>query len=291
MTPQELFQISTLEALGAGIAVGGGIALLIAALVGLKPKPDGGSGAKLGAWLRSAGQRLAIALLVGIGVAVLTRWPVAGVAVAVLIFFWSQLFGGLSSERLGMQQVEALATWTESLRDTIAGAVGLEQAIPSAARSAGPLLAPHLDLLVDRLRARMTLADALGLLAEDIDDPSADLIIAALILNAKLRGPGLRDVLGALASSAREEVDMRQRVIAQRAGTRRSVQIIAICVTAVVLGLALFDHQYVQAYDSALGQGVLLIVVLFFAAGFFWLRKLAELKTPERFLLRGRVNL
>ena len=45
-----------------------------------------------------------------------------------------------------MARLEALATWTESLRDTIAGAVGLEQAIPClaargravAARTAGP---------------------------------------------------------------------------------------------------------------------------------------------------------
>ncbi|WP_246576294.1 type II secretion system F family protein [Actinospica durhamensis] len=290
MTPQELMQVPTLEALLAGIVAGGGVALLIAALVGLRPKEGAGIGEKLGAWLRKAGQRLAIALLIGIGVAVLTHWPVAGAAIAVLIFFWNALFGGLSSERLGLQRVEALATWTESLRDTIAGAVGLEQAIPSAARSAGPLLAPHLDLLVDRLRARMPLAAALHLLADDIDDSSADLIIAALILNARLRGPGLRDVLGALASSAREEVDMRHRVMAQRASTRRSVQIIAICVTVVVLGLALFDHRYVEAYDSAVGQGVLLIVVCFFAGGFLWLRRLAEMKTPERFLLRVEVN-
>ncbi|WP_084317136.1 type II secretion system F family protein [Actinospica robiniae] len=289
MNPRELLQISTLEAILAGLVVGGGIALLIAALVGFRPKERPAEGGfKIGDRMRSAGQRLIIALLVGIVAGVLTRWPVAGIAVAVLVFFWKQLFGGLGSERLGMQRVEALAMWTESLRDTIAGAVGLEQAIPSAARTAGPLLIPHLDALMDRVRGRMPLADALQHLADDIDDPSADIIIAALILNAKLRGPGLREVLGALAKSAREEVDMRQRIIAQRAGTRRSVQIIVISVAAVVLGLALFDHRYVQAYDSAVGQVVLLIVVSFFAAGFFWLRKLAEMKTPERFLLRVR---
>ena len=289
MNPQELLQISTLEAILAGLVVGGGIALLIAALIGFRPKERAAEGGfKIGDWLRSAGQRLTIALLAGIIVGVLTRWPVAGIAVAVLVFFWKQLFGGLGSERLGMQRVEALAMWTESLRDTIAGAVGLEQAIPSAARTAGPLLAPHLDALMDRVRGRMPLADALQHLADDIDDPSADIIIAALILNAKLRGPGLREVLGALAKSAREEVDMRQRVIAQRAGTRRSVQIIVISVTSVVLGMALFDHHYVQAYDSAVGQVVLLVVVSFFAAGFLWLRKLAEMKTPDRFLLRIR---
>lgn len=289
MTPQDLLQISTLEAVLVGIVAGGGVALLIAALIGFKPKEGADTGEKFAAWLRKTGQRLAISLLIGIGAAVLTRWPVAGAAVAVLIFFWNSLFGGLASERLGMQRVEALATWTESLRDTIAGAVGLEQAIPSTTRSAGPLLAPHLDLLIDRLRARMPLAAALHLLADDIDDSSADIIIAALILNARLRGPGLRDVLGALAGSAREEVEMRQRVMAQRSSTRRSVQIIVICVAVVVLGLALFDHSYVKAYDSAVGQGVLAFVLLFFAVGFYWLRRLAEVKTPERFLLRGEV--
>jgi len=288
MTPQELFQLPTLEALFAGVVAGGGLALLIASLVGFKPKPDGGRSDRLGAWLRKAGQRLVIALLAGIVIGVLTGWPVAGISVAVLIFFWSQLFGGVAGERLGMQRVEALAMWTESLRDTIAGAVGLEQAIPAAARTAGPLLRPHLDAMLDRLRGRMPLADSLHMLADDIDDPSADIIIAALILNSKLRGPGLRDVLGTLAKSAREEVDMRQRVIAQRAGTRRSVQIIVGSVVSMVLGMAFFDKGYVKAYDSLVGQTVLVFVVLFFAAGFFWLRKLAEVKTPERFLQQDR---
>ena len=288
MTPQELFQLPTLEALFAGLVVGGGLALLIASLVGFRPRQENGRSDRIGDWMRRAGQRLAIALLAGIAIGVLTGWPVAGISVAVLIFFWNKLFGGVAGERLGMQRVEALAMWTESLRDTIAGAVGLEQAIPAAARTAGPLLRPHLDAMIDRLRGRMPLADALHLLADDIDDPSADIIIAALILNSKLRGPGLRDVLGTLAKSAREEVDMRQRVIAQRAGTRRSVQIIVGSVVLMVLGMAVGDKGYVKAYDSLVGQIVLVFVVLFFAAGFFWLRKLAEVKTPERFLQQDR---
>lgn len=288
MRPQELFQSTTLEAILAGIVGGTGLVLLIASIVGLRPRERGGpsTSERVGGWLRRTGQRLAAGMLLGVLAGLITGWPVAGLGVAVLVFFWSQLFGGLASERLGMQRVGALAMWTESLRDTIAGAVGLEQAIPASARSAGALLRPHLDLLMDRLRARMPLPDALHLLAEDIDDPSADIIIAALILNARLRGPGLRDVLGALAQSAREEVDMRNRVMAQRAGMRRAVQIIVIAVTSVVLGMAVLDPKYVAPYGSALGQLVLLFVLVLFAAGFFWLRRLSEIKTPERFLRR-----
>ena len=288
MTPQELFQLPILEALLAGIVGGGGIALLIASLIGFKPKERSAKQVRVGGWLRSASQRLAIALLLGIVVGLITGWPVAGIGVAVLVFFWNQLFGGLSEERLGMQRVEALAMWTESLRDTIAGAVGLEQAIPASARSAGPLLRPQLDALMDRLRGRMPLAEALHNLADDIDDPSADIIIAALILNSKLRGPGLREVLGALAASAREEVDMRNRIMAQRAGMRRAVQIIVVAVTVVVVGMAVLDHKYVQPYGTPTGQLVLLLVLLLFAGGFFWLRRLSEVKTPERFLMWTR---
>jgi len=288
MTPQELFQLSTLEALLAGVVGGAGVWLFIASFIGFKPRQKSPRSFDAGEWFSQAGLRLIIALLVGLLIGVLTGWPVAGISVAVLIFFWSRLFGGVAGERLGAQRVEALAMWTESLRDTIAGAVGLEQAIPAAARTAGPLLRPHLDAMIDRLRGRMPLADALHLLADEIDDPSADIIIASLILNSKLRGPGLRDVLTTLARSAREEVDMRQRVIAQRAGTRRSVQIIVGAVVFMVLGMALFDKRYVQAYDSLVGQIVLVFVMFFFAAGFFWLRKLADIKTPERFLLRDR---
>jgi Flp pilus assembly protein TadB len=141
-------------------------------------------------------------------------------------------------------------------------------------------------MLVDRLRARMPLAQALEHLADDMDDASADLVIAALILNARLRGPGLRDVLGALAKASREEVDMRQRVMAQRASTRRSVQIVVAVTLVMVLGLAVFNKSFVAPYGTFVGQLVLVGVIALFAAGFFWLRKLSDVETPARFLTR-----
>lgn len=284
----DLFDLSTMEAAFDGLAVGLGLALFIAALVGfVKREPDPDSlAATFERALRGSTQRLAISGLVGILVALLTGWPVAGIAVCALIFFWGKLFGGMASERLAMQRVEALAMWTESLRDTIAGAVGLEQAIPASARAASPVLRPHLNTLIDRLRARMPLPDALQYLADDIDDASADLVISALMLNAKLRGPGLRDVLGSLAKSAREEVDMRQRVMAQRAGTRRSVQIIVIVVCVVVLGVAFLAGSFVKPYDTLAGQMVLCMVIALFGAGFWWMRRLAEVEPPPRLLVR-----
>jgi Flp pilus assembly protein TadB len=132
----------------------------------------------------------------------------------------------------------------------------------------------------------MPLPDALQEFAEELDDSSADVIIASLILNARLRGPGLREVLGALAKAARDEVDMRQRVMAQRASTRRSVQIVIGVSIAFPLGLAIFNRSFVEPYASTLGQAVLAVVCLLFGAGFWWLRALSKIETPERFMVR-----
>lgn len=284
-----LFSTTVLYSIGSGVAVGGGLALLILAVRGLPAKPaheKQKADERFAELIRFAGQRGSLAAIVGLAVLLLTRWAVAGLAAGVLVFFWDRLFGGAAEERAAMRRVEALASWTESLRDTIAGAVGLEQAIPASARAAAPILRPHLDALVDRLRARTPLPEALQHLADEIDDASADIIVAALILNARLRGPGLRQVLGALAKSAREEVDMRQRVMAQRASTRRSVQIVVAVSIAFVLGLAIFNRDFVSPYGTAVGQLVLAVVCALFALGFWWLRKLSTIETPERFLVR-----
>lgn len=234
--------------------------------------------------LKTLGARVPLALGAGLVMLLLTRWPVLAVGIALLIFFAPALFGGSASEKQAIARLEGLAAWTESLRDTVAGAVGLEQAIPATAYAASPAIAPQLADLADRLRVRTPLPVALQRFADNLDDPSADLIVAALMLNARLRGPGLRDVLTSLAGSAREELEMRRRVGAGRASTRRSVQIVVGITVVFVLGLALFNQDYVAPYSSTVGQAVLLVVLLFFAAGFMWMRRLSVFELPDRFL-------
>ncbi|GII82651.1 type II secretion system protein [Sphaerisporangium siamense] len=272
-------------ALLAGAATGGGLFLLGLALYGVRPKPaTPDRGARRRELLRRLSTRSAVATITGGLVLVVSGWPVMAAGAVLLVLAWRGLTGGASEERAAMARLEALAAWTESLRDTIAGAAGLEQAIPSSIRAAAPTLRPHLRSLVDRLHTRMPLPDALRLFADELDDPSADLVVAALILNAKLRGPGLREVLGALAVSAREELDMRRRVEAERRSTRRSVQIVVGTALAFAALLVIFNRSYVEEYDSLLGQAVLVVVAALFGAGFAWMRRLARFDKPARLL-------
>ena len=268
----------------AGAVAGGGVFLLVIAIRGLPAKPPGARSRKLEQTLRDvAGPRGAAALVLGALTLLFTHWVVAGIGVALLALGWRSL-GGAGSERRAITRLEGLASWTESLRDTIAGAVGLEQAIPASLRAAAPSLREPLTRLVDRLHTRMPMPDALRRFADDLDDPGADLVIAALIINARLRGPGLRDLLGGLSSSVREELDMRRKISADRRSTRRSVQIVVLVAIGVALLMAIFNHSYVKVYDQPLGQVVLIVVAGLYAAGFFWLRRLAHFDAPERLL-------
>jgi Flp pilus assembly protein TadB len=277
--------------LSLGALVGLGIFLLVVFVIGAEPGHDEFTPAKRRSLkdidLKSTTVRAGLAAAAFVGVMAATGWVVMAIALAGLVFFWKRIFGGAASERQAIERLEGLTAWTESLRDTIAGAVGLEHAIPATAVNAAPVIRPSLNLLVDRLRVRETLPTALMKFADDLDDPSADLIIAALVLNARLRGPGLRDVLSALSESSREELDLRRRVEGSRRSTRRSVQIV-VGVTLLVSGLlVMFNQEYLAPYDSTQGQFVLTGVILLFGLGVVWLRRLAGVEVPERFLVQS----
>ncbi len=269
-----------------GGLAGAALFLAAAALYGLPVRPAGSSSGpgRLERLRRDVfSLHGAVAVVAGLLVLLATRWVVAGVGVGLLAYHWRSL-SGAGSERAAIARLEGLATWTESLRDTIAGAVGLEQAIPASTRIATLSIREPLLRLVDRLHTRVPMPDALRLFAADLDDPSADLIVAALIINSRLRGPGLRDLLGALARSVREELDMRRKVSAERKSTRRSVQIVIGVSVGMAIVLALIDRAFLAPYGSAFGQVVLAFIALLYAAGILWLRRLARFDSPQRML-------
>lgn len=271
-----------------GAVVGAGLALLVVSIRGTAPSiPDLDRAGRTGL-LDRIGRQTAYGVVGGVLALFVTRWPVAALAAGALIAFWPALFGGARAERQAIARLEGLAAWTESLRDTIAGAVGLEQAVPATVYASSPAIQPQLRVLVDRLRVRVPMPVALQRFADELDDPSADLVVAALILNARLRGPGLRQVLSSLADAARAELDMRQRVFAGRSSTRRSVQIVAGFSLLVVVGLAVFNRSYVEPYGTPQGQVVLAVVAAIFALGFLWMRRLSGVEKPGRFLVATR---
>ena len=133
-----------------GGLVGLGVFLLVVFFVGSEPRDDEGTPGRRH-WkdfdAKSTSVRAALAAATFLAVMAATEWIVLAVSLAALVFFWKRIFGGAAEERRAIERLEGLTAWTESLRDTIAGAVGLEQAIPATAVNSAPVIRPALNLL------------------------------------------------------------------------------------------------------------------------------------------------
>lgn len=229
-------------------------------------------------------KQLAVALAIGVVVLVVTRWPSAALAAVAVSFLWPNIAGGTSVGSRQLEKVEALAAWTESLRDTAGAASGLEQAIATTVSSAQPLLTRQVRALSSRLIGRVPLPVALAMFAEEVGDPSADMVVAALSLNARQRAGGLDRILTSLAITFREELEMRRKVEHQRRSLRRQALQISGLVIAFVVIQTLFSRSIVDAYGSLTGQLVLLMIVAVFVGGLIRIRRLSEPAPQPRFL-------
>jgi tight adherence protein B len=279
-----------IAAIGIGAGLGGAILLLVAGIRGVRVDPTRPpprwQRALAAARSASGSARIAGAVAVGFGVLLLTRWPVAAVAGFALVLGWPYLFGGARAEQAQIARLDALAVWTESLRDGLSANASLEQAIPTSVTHAPQLLQPALQRLSGQIRVQTPLEAALRDLAVDLDDPGADRIVAALLLSARRRGDQLEQVLSGLAASVREELDLRRRITAGRAELRRGVQIVA-AITVIFAGyLCVFGGAFLDPYDSPGGQVALAVVAAIFASGFLWMRRLSAGTDKKPFLAR-----
>jgi tight adherence protein B len=270
--------------LGAGVGLG--VVLVALGLRGAEPRR------KARRWNRNQLEGHTLRLAVGVAAAVVvgagTGWPVAALLAAAACVGVPQVFAESKAQARLIARVEAVAGWAEMLRDTMAGAAGLEQAITASAPVAPLPIRKEVATLAARLE-RERLASALRAFADEVADPTCDLVVAALLLAAEHQASRLGELLGTLATSARDQATMRLRVEAGRARTRTSVKVIVGVTLGLALFLAVLNHGYLAQYSSPLGQFVLLVVGALFAAAFAWMAKITRPVQPAR-LLRTAVD-
>jgi len=271
--------------LGAGLAIGA--LLIVTGVRGTTSRPVESS--RWQSWLarhrdpKQVGW-LAAAVFAGLVVGVVSGWVVGAILTALAVLSLPRMLGANTDHRRNLERIEAIASWTEMLRDTLVAAAGLEQAILATAQASPVAIRAEISELAVRLKDRGRLAPCLRHLADQLRDPTADLVISALVAAAEHQARQLADQLGELAGEAREQASMRMRIEAGRASTRTSVRVIVITTLSFAVGLMLLDRDYLAPYDSVSGQVMLLLVGCLFAAAFAWLARMARPGEPERFL-------
>jgi Flp pilus assembly protein TadB len=225
---------------------------------------------------------LVASVLAGLLLAVLTGWIVAIVILPAAALGLPYLLAA-PPEAERIRRVEAMKEWTRSLAGVLGAGVGLEQALTATLRSTPDAIKPEVTTLVARLRARWDTEAALRAFADDLDDVTGDLVAANLILAARRRNRSLASVLQGVADSVDDDAASRRRIEAGRAKPRGSARLVTVFSLVVLLILA-FTGDYIAPYGTPLGQVILVFLLVAYAGGLLWMRRMAEGKPLPRFL-------
>jgi len=221
---------------------------------------------------------------VGLVVVLVTRNLVFGVIVGAGVVLWPMVVGGGKAERAALAKLEALAQWTEALRDLAQKGSGLESVIPRTVDTASDVLVGPLRLMSRRLSVKVPLPEALSLFADEVDDASADTVVAALALSARQRRGRLSDVLGTLSEALRDELEQRTKVMRERNVIRREAAQVAVLTGVLVVGASLFAPPSLPVEGGSAAQVLPLVLAIAFVFVFSRVRKLAEPEPQPRFL-------
>jgi tight adherence protein B len=282
--------MNALIALTAGALAGIGLWLAIGAIVGWQLLPTRQQIAVKVDRLQQTLTRFGLAALIAVAVLVVTGWPVAAAFAAGGTVLAPRLLGGTRARQAAIDKTEAIASWAESVRDTMAAAAGLEEALTATAVAPPAAIAPEVRRLAERLR-HQRLTDALAAFGEELDHPSSDLVVAALTIAARMEAADLGSLLSRLAVSIRDDATMRVKVEVGRQRLRTSAKIILGSVAATVVMLMVLNRSYLDAYDTALGQAMLAVVGGVFAGGSWLMAKMSDIDLPERFVPRTTSDL
>lgn len=232
--------------------------------------------------------RAAAAVLAAVVILAATQWVLPSVVCGAIGWWVTGLLVDRKSSGPGeLERVEALATWTEQLRDVLMAGDQPIGAIQATVSTCPEPVRPQVRALAARL-GRQPEQVVLRQFADELDDPTADLIAAGLLV-ALTKGGKAERVLSSLAQQARHQAERRKLLEAEREPARREVWWVTGLMTLQLLGGLLFARSsYLAPYRTFSGQVVLGVLLGAFLALIIYVQRLSRFTRPARFLsLKG----
>lgn len=186
-----------------------------------------------------------------------------------------------------LELLQAIDRWLRTLSSLLPTGRSISDAIRVSAKQAPAAITSNLRLLAARLDDRWTIEQALLAMADELDSPDADAVLAALGLAAQRGGTGASVTLNALADNLQDRLRALREISTERAKPRFVVRQVTI-ITAVVLGLAmLFGGSFFAPFSTPLGQSLLAVLVAAYLGSLMLLRQMTLPRARQRILRRA----
>ena len=226
---------------------------------------------------------LLLSMIIGGIVAMLTGWLILIVVLPLLALGLPYLLT-LPKPR-DIELLEALDRWVRSLSATLATGKSITDAIRISRRTAPPVLADEINLLVTRLNNRWETRNALMRFADTIDSPDADGVIAALILASSRGANGASVTLQALADSIQAQLKGRRAVEVERSKPYVVVRQVTVISLSTLVLVFLLSPDFFAPYRTPLGQALLSVLLISYVVSLLLMRRRAQQPDRPRILL------
>jgi Flp pilus assembly protein TadB len=237
----------------------------------------------------AAGRRRDLALVAsavaGTVIAALTGWLVA-VVVAPLLALGLPYLLTLPSAR-DVQLLEALDRWVRGLAATLSTGRSVTDSIRLSRRTAPPIIAEEVSMLIGRLDNRWDTRDALQRFADDLDAADADPIIAALMLASDRGAVGASATLRELAESLQDQLKGRRLIETERNKPYVVVRQVTVITMVTLVGVFVLSPGFFEAYRTPVGQVVLTVLVVCYIGSLVLLRRRAKQTPRDRILVKS----
>lgn len=186
-----------------------------------------------------------------------------------------------------LELLQALDRWVRSMTATLQTGQSVPDALRSSVRRAPDLLADRLRLVSARLDDRWTVREALLAMADELDSPDADAVLAAMILASERGGTGVAVTLRELSESTHDRLRSMREVEVERAKPRIVVRQVTVITVVVLAAALLLVRDFFAPYATPLGQALLAGLLAAYAGSLVWLRRLTLPVARERILSAG----
>ena len=177
----------------------------------------------------------------------------------------------------------ALVEAIDQVRDAIRTGLSVPEALTGLARSGPDTLRPEFTRLVREMRLIGFEPAILGL-RDRLADPVFDVVAASLLLNDRLGGRNVSQVLDRLAHATRAQLRIEQELRAYQARNVLSARIVAAVPLVVLVAIRQVNPGYLALFDTWAGQLLLAGCLISIAIGYVGMRWLTRLPGEARVL-------
>lgn len=177
----------------------------------------------------------------------------------------------------------ALVEAIGQLRDAIRTGLSVPEALLGLARGGPSVLRPELTTLVRETRL-MGFERAIGAMQDRLVDPVFDVVAASLVLNDRLGGRNVSQVLDRLAHATRAQLRIHDELRALQARNVLSARIVAAMPLIVLIAIHQLNPGYLSVFNEWSGQLLLAGCLVSIFVGYASMRWMTRLPGERRVL-------